>query len=33
VLQLGPAQKLVKELPLVDEYLAGSRQGAASGAK
>ena len=26
VLQLGPAQKLIKELPRVDEYLAGSER-------
>ena len=26
VLQLGPAQKLIKELPRVDEYLAGRGQ-------
>jgi hypothetical protein len=28
-MQLGPAQKLIKELPLVDEHLAGSGQVAA----
>ena len=30
VMQLGPAKKLIKELPIVDEYLAGSGQVAAS---
>jgi hypothetical protein len=30
VMQLGPAEKLIKELPIVDEYLAGSGQVAAS---
>jgi hypothetical protein len=33
VMQLGPAQKLIKELPLVDEYLAGSEQVAARSQK
>ena len=31
VIQLGPAEKLIKELPILDEYLAGSGQRAASG--
>ena len=31
VMQLGPAEKLIKELPIVNEYLAGSEQVAASG--
>ena len=26
VMQLGPADKLIKGLPMIDEYLAGSRQ-------
>jgi hypothetical protein len=30
VMQLGPADKLIKELPIVNEYLAGSGQVAAS---
>jgi hypothetical protein len=29
-MQLGPADKLIKELPIVNEYLAGSGQVAAS---
>ena len=31
VMQLGPADKLIKGLPMIDEYLAGSGQVAASG--
>jgi hypothetical protein len=30
VMQLGPADKLIKGLPIIDEYLAGSGQAAAS---
>jgi len=31
VRKLGPADKLIKGLPMVDEYLAGTPQRAASG--
>ena len=31
VMQLGPAEKFIKELPILDEYLGGSGQMAASG--